>query len=258
MLCAVPLIPGYPSSRPLLRRRQGASLCLSGNVLWQKRQGWRNQTRGLYWSPRIHFQGRDRVLQRLRQDSKSRVMSLHREGPGRSLCAERDDGHKRAGALLPSVTTSCGIILGGCGRVGVTQQCWDRTSPAEAPGPVAVGAGGVSASETAVSASLPVPLPQSAPAGGSSSSSLGSSLLPTLSPRAPPSPPLIPSLQRCRDPSPFCAGGLCPSSPCRGGQTCAGGRLWGARGLFRGPCAGRSAPDHAGPGLLVIFSNRCY
>lgn len=126
-----------------------------------------------------------------------------------------------------------------CGseRAGVTWQCWERTSRSE------------------ISTSFPIHLPP----GGISQLLTGSSLLPALSPGlvcASPSPRLVLPLQWCWDLLPSCAGmGPCPPHCHPAGAPAGQSRACGVHGGGFGRAA---LPSHAGPGRLVIFSNRCY
>ena len=153
------------------------------------------------------------------QDLKSQVMALHGDSPwpGRSVYAERDDRHSRAGSPLPSVTISCaasacGFVLGGWGRVGVSRQCWDQTSHGEALSRWLRMRGGGSESEREVSA-LP-PHPSASVLSRQRLLQLLSWLFPPAGPEprtcALPSPLLVLSLQWCWDASPSCAGGAVP------------------------------------------------
>lgn len=140
--CAVRLLPGYPSGRAALAfsplEEAGAHPCTALEMCnGRKDRDWRNRTRGLHQSPLIRVQS----LEGSCPVAASPGFQVPSDGsarggpcPGRSLCAEGDDRHQRDGSPLPSVTTSCGVsacgfILGGGGRVGVTQHCGDRTSP---------------------------------------------------------------------------------------------------------------------------------
>lgn len=120
------VIPGYPSGRATLafsplEETEVHPCAFLEMCSDRKDRDQRTWTRGLYQSPLIHFQSLEGShLVMTSQDLKSQVMALHGDSawPGRSVSAERDDRHKRAGSPLPSVTTSCGasargFILGG-------------------------------------------------------------------------------------------------------------------------------------------------
>lgn len=152
------------------------------------------------------------------------------------------------------------------GRVGVTRQCWDWTSPGESLSRWLWVQEGFSESEREVSALHPHPSASVLPR--QRLLRLLSWLFPPASPEpracAPLSPLLVLSLQRCWDVSPSCAGGAVPililplglpGLP-RAGPRPAMCRV--NRGGFGTLCRGGVLPGHAGPGLLVIFSNRCY